>query len=42
MRYFYEFKEKDGCRVAGSNLENIIVDSKSYDTVRKVVKNNGL
>ena len=25
MRYFYEYKEKDGCRVAGHNLEKIII-----------------
>lgn len=25
MRYFYEYKYKNGCKVGGHNLENIII-----------------
>ena len=25
MRYFYEYKNKNGCKVGGHNLENIII-----------------
>lgn len=25
MRYFYEYKEKNGAKVGGNNLENILV-----------------
>lgn len=24
MKYFYEYKEKNGCKVCGHNLENIV------------------
>lgn len=27
MRYFYEYKEKNGSIVGGHNLENIIIDN---------------